>query len=354
MFLGKFIKVLLFVGLIYGLWLIGSWQPTKEEDADTTARAKYMSYIDEIQQSFVAQVLDDLNLVCIGQSGGFHEKVDELGLRFHAYRRASIDEARALQLFLMNKLAETVNSHEKIQPFLKKIPFTNIDIGISFKSPYGSYSDGSVAHIFNVSDVEWGIENRNRLYYSSIDPLTGNLLDLFNESYEEATSLLKAPIDLKKHQTTPQEEAFDEVIYQFAKEMQERYGFECWNIGGKISDHLEEIGAHFVLVHRAMQEEAKEFIILAAETLTKIVNENEKIKPFLKELPFPPEKINMIIHFTRPDHAPYYDDSIEKVGLEGGEIVYYKDAPSTPDRKSFPLHTPVFAKENYKEALKTP
>ena len=369
MYLGKRLKILFIAALLYGLWLIGPWQPTAEEkerdaklqakrDAEKLAIDTYLPYVNEIQESFKAEILNDMNLVCVGQRSSFHEKVEEISLDFFAYRRATIEEARALQLYLMNKLADRVNAHDEIQPFLKERPVTykSIEIGISFKSPHGLYSDGTVGYIFNVPDVYWGKENRNRLHYRSVDPLTGNLIHLFQEPYEEAAKLVQAsPItNLKAHKTTPQEEAFDEVIYMFAKEMESKYGFECWNIGGRINDYLEEIGVNFVFVHRAMQEEAKEFLILATETLRRFVNENVKIRPFLKEFPFLSDRIKMTIEFTKRNHVPYYDESIEKVGLEGNEIIYYKDEPHSPERKSYPLHTPVFAKESYQKALENP
>lgn len=336
------------------LWKISPpWQATEEEkkwQADKAAFAEYIDYVNDLRINFALQMQKELGLICTGDRGRMHGKIEAIGLSFNAYRRASIEEARALQLFVMNRLVQTVNAHDKLGPFLDERPITykRVMVAISFEGPNGPYCDGSVAYISNVSELAVE-ENRNKIFYRSIDALTGNLQDLFEEHYEEAVQRAEAsPIPiLKVHQTTPLEEAIDEVLPRYAEEMRKKYRFECWGIGGTMSGQVDDIGVHFVLVKQTGQEEARKFIVVAAERLLQALNSNPKLRDYLGEYPFPSHRLKIRIGFKKRNYYSYADESMESVRLEGNEISYYKD----PVEKELYQGPEVFEKESYQEAF---
>jgi len=197
----KLLKIIIWPAILLSLWYIIPHQLNKQEKSPYI---EYISYVNEIREAFAAQILNDQHLICVGDSGKMHEKVEEMGLQFKANRRATVEEARALQLHVMNKLVEAVNTHPKLQPFLAERPFTHkhVTISISFEDSNGSHADG-IAWIHNIPDSAGAVENRNKLFYYTLDPYTGKLTDLFDEPYDKAFELVQASLPMKLEKSYP-------------------------------------------------------------------------------------------------------------------------------------------------------
>ena len=179
----------------------------KEREEERKARAEYSAYVGEIRYNFAQNMLENFQLVPSGQKGMMHAKVEMLGMNFTAYRRATVEEARALQLIVMDQFVKAIQAHEKIQPFLDERPFSHnrISIAIDFRGPHGDYADGSVARIVNIHALASRRENRNRLFYDAKDPYENSTVELHNELYDEALKIVNASTFLNPyvHQTTP-------------------------------------------------------------------------------------------------------------------------------------------------------
>ena len=140
----------------------------------------YAKYIDEIVTIFSKEMRHRFGLICIGDGGRMPYDVEEISVIFEARRRATIEEARELEIKTTERLAEIVNAHTKIRPYLREYPFPpgRVEIQISFVNKQGSYyRDGSVAFTFQA---------RNKLFYRERERETGDLKPLFDEPYEEA------------------------------------------------------------------------------------------------------------------------------------------------------------------------
>jgi len=232
----------------------------KEFEAEEAAYKAYIGHVIDLRSAFADQINKELNLICSGDSGMLHGTIEELGMSFQAKRRATIEEARALQLLVMDKFVHAINVYDPIQPYLETKPFSykQIAIGIVFKGVHGYPADGSVYRVMNVSEKATP-SNRNHFFYYAEDPFTGNSIDLFEESYEEAAARNAAcPIkDPAVHQSSEKEEELDQLFLSFRNEMHVKHHFECWSIGGKINDKIENIGAKLVILRPATQEQAR-------------------------------------------------------------------------------------------------
>ena len=140
-------------------------------------------YLFHKMSAFKKQIATELNF-CQSRGNGGHretvrEKIEEIELTFGASRRASLEEARALHLFLVKKVAQLINDDPKLQPYLAEKPFNfkRISVTLKFAGPFGCYYDGSVYHVFNVNDLARN-ENRNTIFYCSTDSFTGKSLDI--------------------------------------------------------------------------------------------------------------------------------------------------------------------------------
>lgn len=345
------LKVLILFVVLFGLWMLHAWQPNEEDlkrQADKEAIAKH---VHELQIQFAFKMQQELNLYCSGDCGRMHDKIEEIGYSFTAYRRASIEEARILLLTVTDRLVDAVNSDTKLRPYLDVYPFTykHISVAIVFEGPCGRYCDGSVVHCYNIPDIAVE-ENRNKLFYKSKDPYTGIRQNLLSEHYAEAIQrAAESPIPIiKVHQTTPLEAAIDEVLPPYVEEMLMRYRFECETIGGKMDQLVEDIGAQFVLRKRTSHEEARKYMLEAVTRLLEALNSNEKLRPFLSEFPFPSNRLKIRIRFAKSNYYPYKDGSLESVSLENDKITYYKQPP--PDWVVY-TGPDVVGKESYQTAV---
>ena len=110
----------------------------------------YEKYVDEIINEVAYEAKREFGLYCDGSGGRMPKSVETIFLSFDVCKRGTIQEARELMVSLKNKLVKKVNSHKKIQPYLKKSPFSwaEADISISFSNEDDSFNlDDSVAFV---------------------------------------------------------------------------------------------------------------------------------------------------------------------------------------------------------------
>ncbi|MBA2369613.1 MAG: hypothetical protein H0V82_11400 [Candidatus Protochlamydia sp.] len=284
-------------------------------------------YVYEIERSFAEQMFTEFGLQLSGSQNRMHEKVDELGLKFLTYRRATIMEARALHLLVMEKFVHAVNSHEKIQPYLASQPFSfkQATILINFEGIQGRYSDASITYMFNVPDLA-SSPSRNHILYFSHDPFKNKLIGILSEPYEEAIMLnATSPIDPNVHQGNEYEEEMDRMLAAFSKESNEKYGLSVWHIGGNWQHGIEDIGATIKLNHFANRAEARQLLIEVSEKLLSVINCNEKVRPYLKAYPFPASLLKLAFHFEDTSANPLPDVRLEKMTLENKVITYIQE-----------------------------
>lgn len=168
-----------YILLIALLTLGGQMEASQEDNAGT-----YIKYAKEIMNPFIEECEKQYNLVCIGTGGRFAYNVAEISITFVAYRKGTIEEARKLEVKMIETLLKRVNAHEKIRPFLSEYPFKpdNTSISISYqKKDDSNYSDGSCTFVFLA---------KNNLFYCAKNPKTEDYDDLLVEPYEEAVKIV--------------------------------------------------------------------------------------------------------------------------------------------------------------------
>ncbi len=315
---------------------------------------EYIEYLSELRSSFAAQMENEFNLKCSNYQGRMHKTIERLGMDFHAERRATIEEARALTLSVLEKFVDAINSDERLQPFLKTRPFTHkkVILSIIFKGINGRYADGSVYHVFFVKPVA---SPQCYLFYDAQDPFVLDSDPILKETYEEAVRLnnlfpIKNP-DI--HQVTEKEEAIDTLLYDFREQMRVKHGLECWSIGGDMNGKIENIGAKFVVLHQATQEQARNLLLDITQSLLAAVNDCIKLQPYLAEDPFPADRLKLRLCFKKKrTYGTYRNGTMESATLDDGKITYFREVPEEQSKKL--LYIPDVervAAESYKEAL---
>ncbi len=162
------------------IWMIFFILTAGQLFAKDDDKMDYVQYAKNIMNPFIERCEKEYHLDCIGTGGRFGKNVAGIDISFIAYRKGTMEEARTLEVKMIEQLRDELNAHEKIRPFLAEYPFKSkeINISVAFRKPDNScYSDGSVVLVFQACD---------KLLYSAEDPKTGKLVDLLEESYEEA------------------------------------------------------------------------------------------------------------------------------------------------------------------------
>ncbi len=294
--------------------------------------AIYTQYISEIFASFAKQAKQEFGIICNGDAGQMPYDVEYIGMRFKANRRATVEEARALEVLVTERFVQIVNDHEKIRPYLREYPFppNRTEISIAFHSNDERFSDGTIARVSHIGD---------RLIYRVEDSYADDDQILYEELYTEAAERVKALGITKplEHETTPFEIALDDVFNAFKKAMRKKYKSECFGIGCKRTDTLEEAHAMFVIYQHADQDQARQIQTYAAETLLDLINSNQKLRPFLKEHPFPLNALKICLEFRKKKFwigsTAYFDGSIRYVRLENGELTF--ETSETEQKESY-------------------
>jgi hypothetical protein len=124
-----------------------------KEDKDNPP---YIEHVVAIFRDAASQIEKELSLECIGSGGAMPRDVERIDLDFIAYQRATVEQARELEVEATEKLVKIINAHEKIRPFLRESPFpaSRTGVSISFcKKNNCRYMDGSVAYVFQAKNI---------------------------------------------------------------------------------------------------------------------------------------------------------------------------------------------------------
>ena len=139
-----------------------------------------------------------------------------------------------------------------------------------------------------------------------------------------------------------------EIIRSFSKQVKKEFGFECAGSGGEMPFDVEKIDVIFVVYQDATVQQARELEVKLTEKFAQAINAHEKIKPFLRENPFPARRACVSLSFEKPK-KPSLSIKTQKVKyvFQDNGIIYYQGEN--------PLNQYVYKDlkdEIYEEALK--
>jgi hypothetical protein len=114
--------------------------------------------------------------------------------------------------------------------------------------------------------------------------------------------------------------------------MYKEHGLECGASGGRMPYDVEEISVSLAANHTATVEQARELVIKTTERFAQIINAHEKIRPFLREYPFPSNRVDVSISFRDPKRKKPSGLYMEVTYvLQARNRIYYQtDDPQNP------------------------
>jgi hypothetical protein len=148
----------------------------------------YTQYVAEVTSTFLKQVYKEFGIECGGSGGSMPYDVESIYVQLSAYRSATVEEARELEVILTEKFVQVINAHEKIRPFLREYPFppSRADVSISFKKPRRKRS------VSPEDDVVRVFQARNKIFYRGMNPENPYVFKAIkDEPYEEARKIVQ-------------------------------------------------------------------------------------------------------------------------------------------------------------------
>lgn len=118
------------------------------------------------------------------------------------------------------------------------------------------------------------------------------------------------------------------MLYSFitreGKRLGEKYNMSLCSIGGGTDKGIWLMSFDFQRYGSLLTEkDARELIIKCLNDYLKVVNRDEKLRPFLKEYPFEAKNIEMGIFNYEVDKKDVYHPYIRVVASDEGKISYY-------------------------------
>lgn len=121
-----------------------------------------------------------------------------------------------------------------------------------------------------------------------------------------------------------------EVTSIFLNQVYKEYGFECGASGGRMPYDVEEISVQLIANRSATIDEARELEIILTEKFAQIINDHKKIRPFLREHPFPCSRARVSIAFEKANRKNSSKNDVVLVLHAKNRIYYHAKNPENP------------------------
>ena len=131
---------------------------------------------------------------------------------------------------------------------------------------------------------------------------------------------------------TPTPEYIDYVVEienAFIKEMEKRYGLSFTGSGGRMPYNVQKIEIIFSAFYPTTIEQAREIEVWGTKKILAMINQHEKLRPFLAEYPFTSKHIDISVAFLKDDGSRYTDGKVTYIFTANNKIFYRSAAMVT-------------------------
>jgi len=138
----------------------------------------------------------------------------------------------------------------------------------------------------------------------------------------------------------------NQITRLLVEEVEAELGYKCEMSGGSMPRDIESISVGFAIDERASVDRAREIEVEITERFLRIINSHEKIRPFLREYPFPASRAKVELSFyDSRKQKRQHGDCVCLVYQVRGNIFY----ESSPAQEKYELVE--IAREKYEDAL---
>ncbi len=150
----------------------------------------------------------------------------------------------------------------------------------------------------------------------------------------------------------------NEAVREFEKVAANEFGVFSDGSGASMPFDVDSISVSLTIYKKGVIEEARELIVKLTERFTEIINQNEKLRPYLREYPFAHLRAQVSLSFCDKSGITYQDGSIAHVTNSSSDRIFYlinepnsyryKDAYDEPYAKALEI---VRAKDRERASL---
>ena len=275
----------------------------------------------EFNHEFSREIEKELGLEWGGHSTEGYREVPLLGVQLYASRPATLPEARAIILFLIEDYRQKIAQDERVKPFIKErsIQSQDVKMTITFNNPDCIYLEGEIYQISNhFSDSQLLYDAKSA--FMEEDPVSSE------ENLEEAIKLNAAsPVsNLATHAASDEEKVLKQAIYHFYEEIAGTAKLMPYAVTEKKVEGVSTFCCDMTAYFPVTQEKARELILFATKRMLHAINGSDQLKSYLGAFPLESDRLKLRISFVDKRNNPYSDVSLDSVVLESNKIYYYQ------------------------------
>lgn len=144
---------------------------------------------------------------------------------------------------------------------------------------------------------------------------------------------------------TIEEKYVGEVTREFKKIGAKEFGLSPYATGASMPFDVERISVDFQICKKGSVEQSRDLIVKLTERFTQVINKHEKLRPYLREYPFKPNRINITIIYCDQFSRRNTDGSICRASVGATNKIYYRT--EKPNKNS-----EIYLIEPYDDAVK--
>ncbi len=137
-----------------------------------------------------------------------------------------------------------------------------------------------------------------------------------------------------------------EVTNSFLKIAKKEFGITCCGLGSSIPSDVEFITVFLSIKKKGTVEEGRELFVKLKERFVEVVNQHEKLRPYLREYPFTPWRAKILLKFCDESGSIYEDGGVARIMFTNKKYICYRTIKSKGAQPEDLLVEP------YEEALK--
>jgi antitoxin component YwqK of YwqJK toxin-antitoxin module len=115
----------------------------------------------------------------------------------------------------------------------------------------------------------------------------------------------------------------NQVRKRFIKIAQKEYGVMCTAEGSSLPYDVENISLYFAIKSKGTIEEGRELFIKLKERFINEINQDEKLRPYLREYPFTQDRATILLSYCDKKGNDYTDGSVTLILSKGKKEVCY-------------------------------
>jgi len=124
------------------------------------------------------------------------------------------------------------------------------------------------------------------------------------------------------HASPPYVKYVKQITSKYKKDVKKKHQLYCIGGGGGFFKDVEQITLFFAAYRKASIEEARELGVSVVEPLLQKINEEEKLRPYLREYPFNCNGIHIAITFFQNNNRYETNGSITNISVANNKVYY--------------------------------